>query len=96
MSDSISRRAALAEIDRAREGLLALKMDGAEHILVHYGRRIIEELPSDEKYGKWQFRYADVTRRELIYECSECGCQYPKYKYCPHCGARMDVKGEEK
>ena len=60
--------------------------------------QLIDKAPTIEaapiKYGKWQFRYADLTRRELIYECSECGCQYPKYKYCPHCGADMR-KGDE-
>lgn len=43
----ISRQAALAEIDKNREALLQSGMVGAEHILVHYGRRVIEELPSD-------------------------------------------------
>ena len=46
MSDLISRQAALDEIDRARVGLIGLKMLGAEHILVRYGRRIIEEQPT--------------------------------------------------
>lgn len=46
MSDLISRQAALSTIDKNRQDLLSLGMDGAEHILVHYGRRVIEELPS--------------------------------------------------
>ena len=46
MSDLISRQAALAAIDKNRDALLSSGMAGAEHILVHYGRRVIEELPS--------------------------------------------------
>lgn len=44
--DYISREKALAEIDKARKMLIEMNMLGAEHILVHYARRIIEELPS--------------------------------------------------
>ena len=42
----IDRQMALDRIDKARGELLAIGMVGAEHILVHYGRRVIEELPS--------------------------------------------------
>lgn len=42
----ISREAALDAIDKNRQDLLSLGMDGAEHILVHYGRRVIEGLPT--------------------------------------------------
>lgn len=47
--DYISREKALAEIDKAREILIEMNMLGAEHVLVHYARRIIEELPSEGK-----------------------------------------------
>ena len=43
----ISRQAALTEIDKNRDALLSSGMTGAEHILVHYGRRVIEELPTE-------------------------------------------------
>ena len=45
-NDYISRQKALDEIDKMRKFLLDNNMPGAEHVLVHYGRRIIEELPS--------------------------------------------------
>lgn len=48
MTDLISRQAAIEAIDKNRQDLLSLGMDGAEHILVHYGRRVIEELPDAE------------------------------------------------
>ena len=44
--DCISRTALLAKIDEERKHLLDLKMDGAEHILVHHARRIIEDMPA--------------------------------------------------
>lgn len=58
--------------------------------------RVINELPSVDadpvKHGKWmQDKAAEIQYR---YNCSECGNPiYDKirpYKYCPHCGARMD------
>ena len=68
MSDLISRQAALAEIDKNRDALLSSGMTGAEHILVHYGRRVIEELPTIEpKKGKW------VEDEYWDYKCSACG-----------------------
>lgn len=44
--DCISRAEALRLIDEERQHLLRLNMDGAEHIIVHYARRIIEDMPS--------------------------------------------------
>ena len=44
--DAISRTEALRLIDEERQHLLSLNMDGAEHIIVHYARRIIEDMPS--------------------------------------------------
>ena len=44
--DCISRTELLSRIDAERKHLLDLKMDGAEHIIVHHARRIIEEMPS--------------------------------------------------
>ena len=44
--DCISRTEALRLIDEERQHLLRLNMDGAEHIIVHYARRIIEDMPS--------------------------------------------------
>ena len=44
--DCISRTELLAKIDEERKHLLDLKMDGAEHIVVHHARRIVEEMPS--------------------------------------------------
>ena len=58
--DCISRTKLLSRIDEERKHLLNLKMDGAEHIIVHHARRIIEDMPSvtpkytDEEIDKAQ------------------------------------------
>ena len=44
--DCISRTALLAKIDEERKHLLDLNMDGAEHVIVHHARRIIEDMPT--------------------------------------------------
>lgn len=44
--DLISRQAALDDIDKNRKALLSIGMGGAEHILFHYGRPVIEDLPT--------------------------------------------------
>lgn len=44
--DCISRKRLLSRIDAERKHLLDIKMDGAEHIIVHHARRIIEDMPS--------------------------------------------------
>lgn len=102
MNELVSRQAALAEIDKNREALLQSGMTGAEHILVHYGRRVIEELPTIEsKRGMW-IKATGMMPPEFHghYCCSECGNfanMKPPFgnredlsKFCPSCGARMD------
>lgn len=106
MDDLISRQAALDAIDKNRQDLLSLGMDGAEHVLVHYGRRVIEELPTTEKVGKWKryntYRGDDTSGYvDPDWRCSECGKRaninecfmYDLTDFCPNCGARME--GEE-
>lgn len=42
------------------------------------------------KHGKWL-----TTHLFGLWKCSNCGfnCEFNYYKYCPHCGAKMDWKG---
>ena len=100
--DCISRERLLARIDEERKHLLDLKMDGAEHIIVHHARRIIEDMPSVTpqpkmgkwiKEGEWSEGFGMGETYGWIYECSECGKQVKgnycgcNYNYCPYCGS---------
>lgn len=51
--DCISRTALLSRIDAERKHLLDIKMDGAEHVIVHHARRIIEDMPSVTPKARW-------------------------------------------
>ena len=57
MSDYIDRQAALNAINIEREYMTRRQEWGAEHILTHYGYRIIADMPSAEvepvRHGKW-------------------------------------------
>ena len=90
--DCISRERLLARIDEERKHLLDLKMDGAEHIIVHHARRIIEDMPAvtpQPKRGKW------IEDKSGIYHCSNCNEEaywdtdygQQRFNYCPDCGS---------
>lgn len=66
MSDLISREAALDAIDKNRQDLLSLGMNGAEHILVRYGRRVIEELPSAQQWIPVSERLPEENDRYFV------------------------------
>lgn len=41
----------------------------------------------------------DIDEVYLLWECSRCGHKSPdehRYRYCPHCGARMNVERSER
>lgn len=59
-----------------------------------YLRRVIDEVPSAERKGKWIYKNGAVVYPWWeCYECSECGARSGLFKFCPYCGARME--GEE-
>ena len=103
--DCISRAELLSRIDAERKHLLDLKMDDAEHIVVHHARRIIEDMPPvtpQPKIGRWEWVQYDSKPSIGNWHCSECRTIIPHmpeetdntpiYKWCPMCGARMEVE----
>lgn len=41
----------------------------------------------------WPPKHMILTGEEMLYRCSACDAKYADtegYKYCPHCGAKMD------
>ena len=107
MSDYISREAALKAAEHAygEWNLAMAAADGARQINLVYKRQellkavasVFDIVPAADvepvRHGWW-----DVNRR-----CSECGNPAPlayskpdrwKSPYCPNCGSKMDLEGE--
>lgn len=106
--DCISRTELLSRIDAERKYLLNLKMDGAEHIIVHHARRIIEDMPPvtpQPKVGKWLEKeiHGNNVGEWQSAKCSVCDkyhttpymYYFSHYKFCPNCGCRMRGKEAE-
>ena len=68
---------------------------------------LIIQMPSADvaliKHGKWE-QHDEYDEDSNVYTCSVCNEPWcliegdPKdnyMNYCPHCGAKMDLKGEE-
>jgi hypothetical protein len=99
--DCVSRKELLSRIDAERRHLLDIGMDGAEHIIVHHARRIIEDMPSVKPQrppAKWLDKKMTIKGAHGMaygrYACSVCKKKFPnKSNYCPDCGAKME--GEE-
>lgn len=66
--DCVSRKELLSRIDAERRHLLDIGMDGAEHIIVHHARRIIEDMPS-------------VTPQQRVYDCDFGQEQFEKRRF---------------
>ena len=109
MSDLINRQDAINALTEAN---LKRHMDSVEGGQENRSAiRIILELPSAERNGKWQEVYAETDYRNGWIEFScEC-CEYQHglesgeydwhygdeipWKFCPICGARMDERRED-
>lgn len=91
MTDLISRQAALEmfndnELERQADDVF----DGDLHRYKRAAQRIIAQLPSAEKHGKWMH---DADGLVWCYGCGfgkERSDERP-YNYCPNCGAKMDA-----
>lgn len=87
MNDLISRRAVVERIENEYrewgDEYDALQILGD-----------IEDLPSAEPSQQKEAHWIDITHH-IVYRCSYCGYYVDvnnirDYKFCPHCGARMD------
>lgn len=95
MTDYIDRQAAidaLAKHEKSKGHNYTLFVD-----IVSECAEIIRDLPSAEvepvKRGKW----IPLEEEIGLYECSVCGHKILRVEcnYCPNCGAKMDLEGEE-
>jgi len=64
---------------------------------------LIDTVPAEDVrpvvHGKWEIRYPDLEPMGSFWYCSNCGeddedwgCR-PTWRFCPNCGARMDLEG---
>ena len=100
--DAISRQAAIEAIEalqrpimREESNYYQFKFSGMSE-----AREAVVNLPSvtpQQRTGRWiQKEEEGDAEPFIIWECSECHCVdedgKPSYKYCPQCGARMEVE----
>lgn len=97
--DFISRSALLAEIDNERRRHIDSGNYGAEHLMVHSLRRLVEEAPAVDAAPVVHASYGFVGPHigSLYASHGTCGnCKErilidPRHKkFCPNCGAKMD------
>lgn len=99
--DAISREAAIMSMKRLEEE--DIERYGCSIPEGFDGRPAIEALqvlPSvtpQPRMGRWiQKEEEGEAEPFIIWECSECHCVdedgKPSYKYCPQCGAKMEVE----
>lgn len=103
--DFISRSELLAEIDQERKRHIDSGNYGAEHLMVHSLRRLVEEAHAVDAapvvHGRWIEKQEATSWCDddvfVFYECSVChdqdGIYSDKFSYCPNCGAKMDREG---
>ena len=93
--DLISRKelyAAIVELANNADCNIAILPEVAS--LVRYAPAI-NAVPV--QHGQWDlFGYEYAGTPDTGYICSECGAQeYIESKYCPNCGANMDLEDEK-
>ena len=100
-NDLISRETALSAIDNERNILIEQERLGAEHIVVHHARRLIEDLPAMDAVPVVHARLIkyepDMHGTEPV-GCSACNYLFARlypHKYCPNCGAKLDARDED-
>lgn len=107
MAEYIEREALIAEFKRLSLGensfIERLFADGVYSVIETFPAADVAEV----KHGEWLTPQNDTIRGQK-FTCSVCGkiAYYPQptrlknwvkhcsYEYCPHCGAKMDGKGE--
>ena len=98
-NDLISRSELLAEIDRERKRHIDSGNYGAEHLMVHSLRRLVEEAPAVDAAPVVHARWIQNKTVPSYHFCSNCkrahnmpkSCNvYVLLFYCPDCGAKMD------
>ena len=106
MAEYIERKALREAFDNADADVVEEYEDGGSDW--GFGRQNILELinsvPAADvatvRHGGWLEWFPGdcaliMTGEEMLYRCSTCDAKYPDvegYKYCPNCGAKMDLE----
>jgi len=90
VSDFVSRQWLIDEYHRRHEG----PPGGALKMIEEAPAADVEPVRHGQYIGTEFDGYADGNPVYYEWKCSECDCVFeddePKYRYCPHCGAKMD------
>lgn len=80
-------------------------MSVSYYVGFQYAVKLIERLNVSEEvapvvHGRWKLCYEDYRRQIAGGECTACGFQHygtviNHYRYCPACGAKMDLEDEK-
>ena len=67
------------------------------YLPVHFQEFIVDEIPTADvapvRHGQWVKEKRDVLIHWHCSACKECYfLEEPNAEYCPHCGAKMDLK----
>lgn len=89
----IDANALLKRVDEEREYLKARGQLGAEHILVHNFRDLIDNAPTVEERPKGEW-IKDNSGNHFCPECGSCALYHEigtqiESRFCPNCGADM-------
>lgn len=90
----------LIDADELAENFKEVDANGVNLILDRYALKCIATAPTVEarKKGKWIIQESQI-KGMYNHKCSQCATimmtaptRKPKYKYCPTCGAVMDLR----
>ena len=86
MEDLIKRSDAIKVLERCRH---RLEGNGSTYQIM---LEMIENIPSAEKQGEWEWNQYDGNPAIGNYHCSICRRLVPhdKYAYCPNCGSKNE------
>lgn len=94
MSDYISRKAAIKELLDTYEREFPTAYGAFDLFAERIMPRVLRNIPAADvelvRHGRWK-RYSTT-----MMECSLCGKHTARHKfnYCPNCGAKMGLEGE--
>jgi hypothetical protein len=88
MAEYIKREELLKSIGHIPEGVISDYDAGRWDVA-----QLVKEVPSADVV---EVRHGEWIEGKSLEKCSLCGKKgFPDWKYCPHCGAKMDGRREK-